>query len=358
MCISKNAFICSSTFIYHFTPKLSCSNVYLLCRALYKHHASYLLTNMYTIAIVFAFLGTTSPPDFNDYQINMALMGINAATNEQAAVKAATAVYHPTMDMADAVKQALETKIRQFRVPPGWTQPIPPPLPFGFDVMNLVMSAYYAQQNGGTPPTGTGAAVPSAPAPAPPPAPRRRPQRRRPTQIRRGPTAPQPTAPQSPPPQPPAGNVGRFNYPPNQNAWQQPLQSQWPSQQNQWRQPPQPQWQQPQQSQWRQPQQWQPPQPSRWQPSPPQPQQRPWQAPPPPPRQPQPTPQYTQPTTGQSQFINGWEQNYFGATQTQQPASAPAPSPSSVPDFTPLASSMPGWINPFYNPSSNPSAWK
>lgn len=294
----------------------------------------------------------------------MALMGINAATTEQGAIKAATAVYHPTLDMADAVKGALETRIRQFRTPPGWTQPIPPPLPFGFDVMNLIMSEYYSQTAGTPGVAGAAPAVAPPAAVAPPPAApapvnnqRRRPQRRRPTQIRRGPTAPQPTAPQPPPPpqpQPNPGNMGSFSYPPSQNAWplQQPVRSQWPSPpQSQWRQPQRSQWsQQQQQSQWRQSQsQW--PTSQQWQP---QRQQQQWSQPPR--RQPEPTPQYSpQGTTGQ--FINGWEQNYFGG-QTQRPVPPPPPSPSSVPDFTPLASSMPGWINPFYNPNSNPSAWK
>lgn len=283
-------------------------------------------------------------------------MAINAATTEQAAVKAATSVYHPTLDMADAVKQALETRIRQFRIPPGWTQPIPPPLPFGFDVMNLVMSAYYQQTTGGAPGAPT---APAAPAPAPPAPPANRgPRRRRPTQIRRGPQGPQPTAPQPPPPQPQPGNTGSFSYPQHQNAWplQQPVQSQWqPPNQNHWQQPQRSQWQQPQQSQWRQPQnQWPSPPQNQWSQQR-QPQQSTWQQQH---RRPEPTPQYTpQGTTGQSQFINGWEQNYFGAANTQRPV-PPPPSPSSVPDFTPLASSMPGWINPFYNPNSNPSAWK
>ena len=297
--------------------------------------------------------------DFNDYQINMALMQVNTATTEKAAVKAAVSVYHPTLDMADAVKGALENKIRQFRVPPGWSSPMPPPLPFGFDVMNVLMQEYYQQASAGVA-AAAPAPAPAVPAPAAAPA-KRRPQRRRPTLIRRGPPPAAPAAP-PPQPQPQPGNTGSFSYP--QTAWQQPMQSPWqqPPPQTQWRQPQRSSWQQPQQSQWRQPQsQWpsrssRPSRPqSQWS-QPRQPPQTTWRQQP---RRPEPTPQYSpQGTTGQSEFINGWEQNYFGAANNQRSVPPPSPSPSSVPDFTPLASSMPGWINPFYNQNSNPSAWK
>ncbi|XP_052786542.1 proteoglycan 4-like isoform X4 [Mya arenaria] len=102
---------------------------------------------------------TTSPPDPTDHQINIALMNINNAKTEVQAAKAAAAIFSPTLDMSDNVKQAVETKVRQLRTPPGWVHPIPPPLPFGFDVMNLIMGAYYGTAT--EPPAG--AAIPAMP---------------------------------------------------------------------------------------------------------------------------------------------------------------------------------------------------
>ena len=87
--------------------------------------------------------GTTAPPDPTEHQINMAIVGINNAKTEAAAAAAAATIYSPALDMSDNVKQALENKIRQLRTPAGWVHPIPPPLPFGFDVMHVIMNSFY-----------------------------------------------------------------------------------------------------------------------------------------------------------------------------------------------------------------------
>lgn len=129
-------------------------------------------------AILGCFLtGATSPPDPTEHQIHMAIVGINNAQTEAQAAKAAAAIYSPALDLSDNVKQTLENKIRQLRTPPGWAHPIPPPLPFGFDVMHVIMNAYYGTVT--TSPIAAGPPAPAAPV-MPNPGP--------PTSIRRGPS--------------------------------------------------------------------------------------------------------------------------------------------------------------------------
>jgi hypothetical protein len=106
----------------------------------------------------------------------MAIVGINNAKTETAAAAAAAAIYSPALDLSDNVKQALENKIRQLRTPAGWPHPIPPPLPFGFDVMHIIMNSFY------------GGPVTSAPMISGPPAPAAIQNRGPPTSIRRGPS--------------------------------------------------------------------------------------------------------------------------------------------------------------------------
>lgn len=107
----------------------------------------------------------------------MAIIGINNAKTELAASKAAAAIYSPVLDMSDNVKQALENKVRTLRTPPGWAHPIPPPLPFGFDVMHLIMNAYYGTATAAPPGAAAGVHAPVVGVRQPGP----------PTAIRRGP---------------------------------------------------------------------------------------------------------------------------------------------------------------------------
>jgi len=102
----------------------------------------------------------------------MAVMNIHAATTEVGAAKAAAAIFHPGLDMGDTVKYALENKVRQLRTPAGWTHPIPPPLPFNFDPMHLIMGAYYGTLTE-APPTAVAVAAAIGPNPGPPTAIRR-----------------------------------------------------------------------------------------------------------------------------------------------------------------------------------------
>ncbi|KAH3875659.1 hypothetical protein DPMN_038932 [Dreissena polymorpha] len=94
------------------------------------------------------------------------------------ALNAAATVFNPTVDMSDAVQQTLENKIRQLRTPADWLHPIPPPLPHNFDVMPLVMAAYYGTPTSAPPNAAAMAAAAPVPHPRANPGP--------PTAIRRG----------------------------------------------------------------------------------------------------------------------------------------------------------------------------
>jgi hypothetical protein len=202
------------------------------------------------------------------------------------------------LDMSDNVKQALENKVRVLRTPPGWTHPIPPPLPFGFDVMTLIMSAYYGTA------TPASAAAPPAAAPVAAAAPQPGP----PTAIRRGPAPGK-----------------RSNLGSQQNAWQQSQTGDFGYQNTGVGEPfnaGSGRWDSVafgavpkaglQQGSWGQ--------------------------------------NNVQQQTGAAEWTP--QQGSWGQNNVQQQTGAA--------DWTPLASSNADWINPFeiYNPNSNPSTWK
>ena len=126
------------------------------------------------------------------YELNIAVADINAATTELEAAKAAAMVYVPTLDPADVVVNAFEKKIAQLRALPR--------LPMTFNPLPLILAAYklhYASQKqtaAQTPP-------PLRPGQGPQPRPRPRP--------------PGPNAPTRPPPPP---GFGSNRGPPGSNC--------------------------------------------------------------------------------------------------------------------------------------------
>ena len=106
------------------------------------------------------------------YEVNMAVNDIHAATTETQAAKAAAMVYRPMLDTPDVVVNAFERKIAQLRALPR--------LPMTFRPLPLIMAAYklhFANQMNSAPPP---ARTPGpGPAPTgPPPSPRFGPSRR------------------------------------------------------------------------------------------------------------------------------------------------------------------------------------
>ena len=126
------------------------------------------------------------PPE---YVIQQTIAQINAAPNENAAIQAALPAFNPLLDTADAVKSALETRVRQFRAVnfPRYTPGMPlPNLPNHWDAHDVMAAAYW----GANAPAAVGATPLAAPPPrfGPQPPPRFAPQPGPRTQTRRGPS--------------------------------------------------------------------------------------------------------------------------------------------------------------------------
>ena len=68
------------------------------------------------------------------YEVNIAVSDINAATTEAEAAKAAAMVYRPRLDTPDVVVNAFERKIAQLRALPR--------LPMTFNPLPLILAAY------------------------------------------------------------------------------------------------------------------------------------------------------------------------------------------------------------------------
>jgi len=90
--------------------------------------------------------GSAPPMDPPEYVIQQTIAQINAAPNENAAIQAALPAFNPLLDTADAVKSALETRVRQFRAVnfPRYTPGMPlPNLPNHWDAHDVMAAAYW-----------------------------------------------------------------------------------------------------------------------------------------------------------------------------------------------------------------------
>ena len=88
--------------------------------------------------------GLTGPSRFmepTNWEVDLAVHNVNAATTEAEAAKAAAAVYRIGLDAPDAVVSAFEEKVARLRNP-NWTGRNPPKLPRTFRPMSFIVRAW------------------------------------------------------------------------------------------------------------------------------------------------------------------------------------------------------------------------
>lgn len=76
-----------------------------------------------------------------NWEIELALHNIKAATTEAGAAKAAAGVYRVGLDPADVVVNAFEEKVAKLRHP-NWNRPMPPRLPRSFRPLTFIIRAW------------------------------------------------------------------------------------------------------------------------------------------------------------------------------------------------------------------------